>query len=77
MSDHGEEYFSLREARNRFPGCRPDLSTIYRWVKTGARGRRLITIRVGGRRYLTQAHIEQFVREDQPPAAACEANHVS
>lgn len=39
-------------------------ATVWRWTKQGARGRRLRTVQVGGRRFVLRGDLEQFVQAD-------------
>jgi hypothetical protein len=50
----------LTEATKRFP-VRCSRSTIERWIRHGAHGIRLETIRVGNRRFTTEAAINRFL----------------
>jgi hypothetical protein len=54
-----EELLSFAEAAKRLPG-RPHLSTIFRWVSNGVRGRILETLTIGGRRYTSRKALERF-----------------
>jgi len=60
---------SITEAARRL-GVHP--SSLWRWILTGARGRKLPTILVGARRYVLVADLEAFLaagRTSAPPAA--------
>jgi hypothetical protein len=43
---------------------RPPNATVYRWMSKGVRGRKLASLRVGGRVYTTRSAVEEFLRED-------------
>ncbi len=66
-----EEIISLAEACSLVPGSSPGkrlhISTIYRWTETGARGVKLQTVQVGGKRCTTRAFINQFIEELSKP----------
>jgi len=60
---------SITEAARRL-GVHP--SSLWRWILTGARGRKLPTILVGARRYVLVADLEAFLaagRTSAPPTA--------
>jgi Helix-turn-helix domain/Protein of unknown function (DUF1580) len=44
------------------------VATVWRWVLTGVRGRKLPTILVGGRRYVLAADLEAFLARSDEPA---------
>lgn len=54
-----ETTVTLTEASKRLPN-RPHTSTIWRWYKTGIRGRRLETVVVGGRRLTSLEALSRF-----------------
>lgn len=56
-----EPYLPLAEAVERATGTRPHLSTILRWCTKGARGRRLASAIIGGRRMTTVPAVREFV----------------
>ncbi|MDA0660988.1 MAG: DUF1580 domain-containing protein [Planctomycetota bacterium] len=60
VSFESEQILSLKDAVRHIPG-RPHSSTIHRWANRGSRGKRLETIRVGGRRYISIEAIERFI----------------
>ena len=41
-----------------------NISTIHRWRLRGARGRKLPTFLIGGRRYVLREELEAFIAED-------------
>jgi hypothetical protein len=43
---------------------RPPSATVYRWMSKGVRGRKLASLRVGGRVYTTRTAVEEFLKED-------------
>ena len=40
------------------------LSSVWRWHLGGVKGKKLKSILVGGRRYVTQAQLDEFLRQD-------------
>jgi len=52
---------TLAQAVDYIPG-RPHVATVWRWATRGTRGVRLETCIVGGRRMVTPAMIEAFLR---------------
>ena len=59
---HPSELISLAAAARRFPG-NPAPSTLWRWYSKGVCGVRLWTCSVGGRRYTSEAAIQNFIAE--------------
>lgn len=57
-----ESHLSLTEAARLIPG-RPNISTIWGWANRGVRGRRLETVRVGGRTFTAREAIERFLEQ--------------
>ena len=55
---------SINEAARRL-GVHP--SSLWRWILTGTRGRKLRTFLVGGRRYILVADLEAFLAAGQEP----------
>ena len=48
-------------------GFKPNRSTVFRWTKRGAKGRKLETFNAGGRKCTTvEALLEFFSGEDEP-----------
>lgn len=61
-----------------FPGKRPHITTIYRWMQRGVRGVRLETFTVGMRRYTSQEAIDRFVQQTTAAAPHAEvAQHAA
>lgn len=58
--DAAEKLIPIRQLPRHIPG-RPHLSTIFRWLSRGVRGIRLASVRVGGRRFVSPAQIENFI----------------
>jgi hypothetical protein len=56
-----DDFISLKEAAAFYPGRRPHRATVFRHALQGVRGRKLETVLVGGRRYTTRQHVEDFV----------------
>ncbi len=52
------ERFSVTETARRLG---VHVSTVWRWIHRGIRGRRLETVRVGGRRYVLRETLESFL----------------
>jgi hypothetical protein len=53
------ELLSLREASQLLPG-KPHISTLHRWRLRGIRGVKLITVMVGGRRWVHPDALRDF-----------------
>ena len=68
-----EELVAIAKAPAFIPG-RPGRATVWRWVLTGVRGRKLETILVGGRRFTSREAIERFI-ENGTTASAGEPTH--
>ena len=67
-----EQLISLKQVTEYLPrrnGRAVHYSTVFRWTKTGVRGRRLSTIRMGGIHYTTIAQLNDFLKSgnDPPP----------
>ena len=60
--DLTENLLTLAEASKRLPS-RPNVCTLWRWANRGARGRKLETVLVGGRRYTSLEALNRFVAE--------------
>jgi hypothetical protein len=56
-----ENYLPLVSAVEKATGHRPHLSTILRWCTKGARGRKLASAVIGGRRMTTVAAVREFI----------------
>ena len=56
-----EKTIPIGKSPRHFPGKRPHISTIYRWLERGVRGVKLESFCVGSRRYVTQKAIDQFI----------------
>lgn len=56
----------LSKAREFIPGA-PCMETLYRWATSGARGRKLVTVLRGGRRFVSRAAVEAFINSDPQP----------
>lgn len=54
-----EDLVPFPDAPSIVPG-RPDISTLHRWRTKGVRGVRLVTVRIGGRRFVSRKSLEQF-----------------
>ncbi len=66
-----EEPIQISSAPSLIPG-RPALSTVWRWVLKGIRGRKLESTMVGGRRFTTRQAIARFVAPkegEMPPTS--------
>jgi hypothetical protein len=60
LSSHSEAVFSLKEVANSLPN-RPNISTIWRWAIKGVKGHKLVVTRIGGRAFVTEAALAQFM----------------
>jgi hypothetical protein len=56
-----ENYLPLVSAVEKVTGHRPHLSTVLRWCTKGARGRKLASAVIGGRRMTTVAAVRDFI----------------
>lgn len=63
-----EEPIPITSAPSHIPG-RPALSTTWRWILVGIRGRILDSGMIGGRRYTSREAIRRFLAADdtEPP----------
>ena len=52
------------------------VATIYRWIYSGVRGRKLKSILVGGRRRIITADLEAFLSAEIPSAANVDASRM-
>ena len=55
-----EDLVPFPDAPSIVPG-RPDISTLHRWRTKGVRGVRLVTVRIGGRRFVSRGAILSFI----------------
>jgi hypothetical protein len=64
----------LRDAADLFPrrrkGTKVNIATLWRWMRTGARGVVLETVRVGNQNYTTEQAIRDFIEAQSRPTAA-------
>ena len=59
---------SFRKAGALFPEAfRPTLATLYRYANVGCRGRKLKTVRIGGRRFTSVEYVAEFLAPDDGP----------
>jgi hypothetical protein len=60
-----DRVMSLSDVSERLPrgknGRKVAISTIYRWIFRGVRGTRLRSVRIGGRRYITERALSDFL----------------
>ncbi len=73
--DLSEKLLTLAEAARRFPR-RPSTVSLWRWGTRGVRGCKLRMVAVGGKRYVPESAISEFLEacsavanHDTPPAA--------
>ena len=71
-----ETLIRISEAPKHIPG-RPHISTVWRWVLNGVRGRKLETITAGGRRFTSLEAIDRFIQSDGDTTAAPTSNATS
>jgi hypothetical protein len=68
----------LREAAGLFPrrrmGTKVNITTLWRWMKTGARGVVLETVRVGNQNYTTEQAVRDFIAAQSRPNAPLNLN---
>jgi hypothetical protein len=55
-----ETFIPISQASELFPG-RPHISSIWRWIRRGIRGRRLEAVRCGGRTFISKEAIARFL----------------
>jgi len=60
------EKFTFRQVASE---CDVHVATVWRWVLHGVRGRKLASIHVGGRRYITRSDLDTFLREGSGTSA--------
>jgi hypothetical protein len=53
------------EVGRKIPG-RPTLRTLHRWRTEGRNGKRLNTVRIGGKRFVSMAAVLEFMVVDNP-----------
>lgn len=69
MIDLSEKLLTVSEAARRFPR-RPSTVSLWRWATKGVRGCKLRTVAVGGKRYVPESAIAEFLE-----ACSAAANH--
>ena len=57
---NGQDRFTLREVAQKLD-VHP--ATVWRWTLSGVKGRRLKTIRIGGRRFVLRNDLEYFLKQ--------------
>jgi Protein of unknown function (DUF1580) len=68
-----EQMLTLGKATAEVPG-HPHVSTLIRWAMRGARGIKLESIKVGGRRYTSVEAINRFLARLNPPGSVANSN---
>ena len=61
MNVHAENLLTVAQASHECPG-RPSIRTVWRWMRRGAKGTRLESVTIGGRRYTSREALERFIR---------------
>jgi hypothetical protein len=61
-----EKLMTFSQAAKRLPN-RPHLSTLARWVSKGVRGRKLRATILGGRRFISEDSLNQFLSSLNAP----------
>jgi hypothetical protein len=69
LQEDNEDILSLAEAAKSLPG-RPHLSTLVRWARGMKDGRRLATVKIGGRVYTSRESLQIFATPTNGPVAA-------
>ena len=64
---HSDSLLTISQAAKSLP-MRPNVSTVWRWVQRGARGVKLDTVLVGGRRYTSKEALQSFVERSTAAA---------
>ena len=80
-----DRLLTLGEAADLFPrrrmGSKVNIATLWRWMKTGARGVVLETVRVGNQNYTTEQAVRNFIvaqsRPKTPLAIIPTPNHAA
>ena len=68
------EFLSPKDASKLIPG-RPHISTVWRWMNRGVRGRRLRSTLIGGRRYIPREAIREFLTAPSDWDRVAEIDH--
>jgi hypothetical protein len=61
LASTSNKYHPIAEIRKLLPGA-PHISTIHRWMLRGVRGIKLETVLIGGRRYVSDEALNEFLR---------------
>ena len=61
-----EDVLSLSKVPSEFPDeCRPHLSAVYRWIRTGVRGKKLASLRIGAKIVTSRQAVARFIEAIQ------------
>jgi hypothetical protein len=67
-----DDLVALSDVPSHIPGPhRFCLATIVRWHRIGVRGRKLPTVLIGGRRFVSLAQLDRFIRGEDPLSEPC------
>ncbi len=56
-------------------GSKPSMSTVWRWVLKGARGRTLRSTLIGGRRYTRRRWVREFITDGEESTQSVSDTH--
>jgi hypothetical protein len=59
------ELIPFPEAGAFIPG-HPTLSTLHRWQRVGCNGRKLRTVKIGRKRFVSPEAVQEFIAPDRP-----------
>ncbi len=77
LQGQGQQFYKLSEIAKIIPGRRLNISTVWRWVNKGVRGERLVTTRIGGTNFISQAELERFLSAiNDKPVSICNKSRV-
>jgi hypothetical protein len=65
-----EQLLTISQAAKQFPS-RPCTRTVWRWADRGIHGTKLETIRIGAKRFTSQAAIDRFISELNKEDSKC------
>lgn len=69
------ELIPFNQAPEHIPG-HPTVATLHRWRTRGCNGRRLRTLKIGGKRFIEPRALVDFIRPDVPRKRRRKADHL-